>query len=288
LNPSNRAQSLRSWWLSAFGRLASGATPQQATDHLKTIAPAVMKATLPPDFSGDGVEKYLANTLHATPVWSGVSDVRNTFGNVLIVLLAATGIVLLIACANLANLLLARGSVRQKEIAVRLAVGASRSRVVGQLLVESAVLVAMGAIAGLVVARGLASVLVAQLADGMGPIFLDVQWNLNVLGFTAGIAGLTCLLFGLAPAMQATALAPATAMRASGRGVTQAPDRFRFRRALLVGQVSLSLVLLLGALLFTRTLYNLMTVDAGFDQHVVVAGPQDSGRGRARSTAPVA
>ncbi|HTM31364.1 MAG TPA: ABC transporter permease [Vicinamibacterales bacterium] len=272
LNPSNRLETRRSWWLSAVGRLPSGVSARQATEHLKAIAPAVMKSTVPPDSSGDGIERYLANTLQASPLLSGVSDVRDTFGTILIVLLAGTAIVLLIACANLASLLLARGTARQKEIAVRLAIGASRRRVVRQLLVESAILVAAGVGAGTIVARGLTSVVVTQLADGMGPVFLDIQWNLNVLGFTAGIAALTCLLCGLAPALKATALAPAAAMRADGRGTTQGPDRFRFRRLLLIGQVGLSVVLLLGAVLFTRTLYNLLNVNVGFDQQVVVAG----------------
>ena len=272
LNASNRLQSPRSWWLSVFARLSPGVSVDQATGQLTAMAPAIMKATVPPDYSGEGIEKYLANKLHASVVLSGVSDVRDTFEQVLIVLLAATGMVLLIACANLANLLLARGSARQKEIAVRLAVGASRHRIVRQLLVESAVLVVVGAGAGLVVARGLTSVLLTQLTTSMRPVFLDVQWNLNVLGFTAGLAAVTCLLFGLAPAMKATALAPAAAIRAGSRGLTPDHERFRFRRALLVGQVSLSLVLLVGALLFTRTLYNLARVDAGFDQQVVIAG----------------
>jgi predicted permease len=272
LNPMKRQHSVQNWWLSAVGRMPPGVTAEQATEHLAAIAPSIMKATVRPDYTSEGIEKYLANRLHATPLWSGVSDIRETFGKVLMVLLGATGIVLLIACANLANLLLARASAREREIAVRLAVGASRRRVVRQLLVESAVLVAIGAAAGLVVAQQLTSVLLTQLAVGMGPVFLDVQWNRNVLGFTVALAGLTCLLFGLAPAMKATALAPAAAIRAGGRGVTPDLERFRFRRALLVGQVSLSLVLLVGAFLFTRTLYNLATVDAGFDQHVLVAG----------------
>jgi putative ABC transport system permease protein len=112
-------------------------------------------------------------------------------------------------------------------------------------------------------------VLVAQLAGGMGSVFVDLTWNMNVFGFTAGVSLVACLLFGLAPAAKATALSPAIALRTGGRGLTESRSRFGVRRVLVVTQVALSLVLLFGALLFTRTLYNLLTIDPGFNQDVV-------------------
>jgi predicted permease len=121
------------------------------------------------------------------------------------------------------------------------------------------------------VASALTSVLVAQLAAGMGALFLDLRWDLTIFAFTAAVAGLACLLFGLAPALKATSLAPAMALKAGGRGLTDARERFGLRRMLVVAQVALSLVLLLGALLFTQTLYNVLTVDVGFSQHVIHA-----------------
>ena len=265
----NRVASNREWWLSAIGRLAPGRTPEQANDSLIAISPAVMEHTAPFDYTAEAVQLHRKAKLEAVPAASGVSDVRDAFAEPLVLLLAATGLVLLIACANLANLLLARATAREREIAVRLAIGASRRRIVRQLLVESVLLAVLGTALGIGVARGLSDLLVAQLAGGMGPVFIDLAWNLTVLGFTSGVSMLACLLFGLAPAFRATALAPALALKAGGRGSTAGGARFGLRRVLVVSQVALSLVLLIGALLFTRTLYNLLTIDAGFDQNLV-------------------
>ena len=266
----NRLESKREWWLAVMGRLAPGWTPQQANDHMVAISPSVMVDTAPGDYTAEAVQKHLKNKLSVARASAGVSDVREEFGEPLLVLLAATGLVLLIACANLANLLLARATVREREVAVRLAIGASRGRVVGQLLVESVLLAAIGSVLGVVVARVLSQLLVAQLAGGMGALFIDLTWNFKVFGFTAGVSLLACLLFGLAPALRATALAPAAALKSGGRGTTEGRERFGLRRALVVAQVALSLVLMIGALLFTRTLYNILTIDAGFDQNLVV------------------
>src|SRR6185503_10966972 len=156
-------------------------------------------------------------------------------------------------------LLLARATAREREIAVRLSIGASRGRLVRQLIVESLMLAAVGTTLGLFVARGLSAVLVAQLAGGMSSLFLDLGWNFKVLGFTTGVALLACVLFGVAPAIKATALAPAVALRTGGRGLTASRERFGLRRSLVIAQVALSLVLLIGALMFTRTLYNILT-----------------------------
>ncbi|HUQ89548.1 MAG TPA: ABC transporter permease [Vicinamibacterales bacterium] len=265
----DRFESKREWWLAVVGRLAPGRTLQQANDQLIAISPSFMAATIPPGYSADDEKKYRAARLTALPSTAGVSDVREQFGEPLAVLLAATGLVLLIACANLANLLLARATARRKEIAVRLAIGASRRRIVSQLMVESIVIAMLGSVLAVGVARALTQVLIAQLAAGMGAIFLDLSWNATAFGFTACVATLACLLFGLAPAMQATSLAPSAALKAGGRGNSEARERFGLRRGLVVAQVALSLVLLVGALLFTRTLYNVLTIDAGFDQDLL-------------------
>jgi len=174
--------------------------------------------------------------------------------------------VLLIACANLANLMLARASAREKEIAVRLALGASRARLIRQLLSESLLLACAGAVCGILLARILSGVLVAMISTQSQTMFLDLSTDYRVLGFTALLAVLTCILFGLAPAVRATRSSPASAMRASGRGLTAHRERFGLRRILVVTQVALSLVLLVGALLFVGSLRNLMNVDAGFRQ----------------------
>ena len=171
---------------------------------------------------------------------------------------------LLIACANLANLLLARASVREREIAVRLAIGASRGRLVRQLLAESLLLAVFGAVLGTALAQGLSRGLVAFLNTSNNPIFVGIGIDTRMLGFTAAVAVTACLLFGLVPAFRATHLAPAAAMRGAGRGMTAGRERFSLRRALVATQVALSLVLLVGALLFVRSLRNLLAVDAGF------------------------
>jgi predicted lysophospholipase L1 biosynthesis ABC-type transport system permease subunit len=178
--------------------------------------------------------------------------------------------VLLVACANLANLLLARAETRQREIAVRQALGATRTRLVRQLLVESLLLAAAGAALGVWLAQTLSRLLVAFLSTSADPIFLDLSLDWRALGFAAGLAALTCLLFGLAPAIRATRTEPGEVMKAGGRGVTTGRERFSLRRALVVAQVALSLVLLAGALLFSRSLGKLLTVDTGFRQEGVL------------------
>jgi putative ABC transport system permease protein len=179
--------------------------------------------------------------------------------------------VLLIACANLANLLLARASVREREIAIRLAIGASRARLIGQLLVESMMLSIAGTVVGAFIAQGLSRGLIAFLSSPNDPVFVGLGLDLRMLAFTAAIAVGTCLLFGLAPALRATRITPASAMRAGGRGLTTGRERFGLRRILVVAQVSLSLVLLVGALLFVRSLQKLLAVDAGFRAEGVTA-----------------
>jgi predicted permease len=263
-NPFQDAR--RVWWLALMGRLKPGWTLARATAQLEAISPAVFEATLPPHFQADDVKAFLSYKLKAISAENGFSDLRADYSNPLWMLLAIAGLVLLIACANLANLMLARASAREKEIAVRLALGASRARLIRQLLSESLLLAFTGATCGILLARLLQSVLVAMISTQADTMFLDLSPDYRVLGFTAGVAVLTCILFGLAPALRATKPSPASAMRSSGRGLTANKERFGLRRALVVTQVALSLVLLVGALLFVGSLRNLMTVDAGFRQ----------------------
>lgn len=266
-----RAPLRHAWWLSAMGRLKSGWTPERATAHLQTLSPRIMQATLPERYRPDQAKRFLANKLAVTPGATGVSGLRRRYETPLWMLLATTGAVLLIACANLANLLLARASVREKEIAVRLAIGAARGRVIRQLLSESLLLAVLGTVLGAALAQALSRALVAFLTTENSPLFVGLGMDWRVLAFTAALAVGTCLLFGLVPAWRATRLSPASAMKASGRGTTAGRERHRLRRALVVTQVALSLVLLTGAMLFVRSLQNLMNVDAGFRPEGVVA-----------------
>jgi putative ABC transport system permease protein len=252
------------FWLSAMGRLKPGWTLERANAHLQTISPAVTQAGLPPEYRPEDAKRFLANKLEATSAATGVSGLRRQYERPLWLLLATTALVLLIACANLANLLLARASIREREIAVRQAIGASRVRLVTQLLSESLLLAAIGAALGVGLAHGISTALVAFLSTPNNPVFIGLGIDLRVLGFTSALAILTCLLFGLVPALRATRLAPASVMRASGRGLSSGKERFSLRRALIVTQVALSMVLLVGAMLFSRSLQKLLGVDPGF------------------------
>jgi len=258
------------WWLALMGRLKPGWTLERATAQLEVISPALFEATLPQRFQAEDAKTYLSYKLKAFPAENGFSELRSDYSNPLWMLLAIAGLVLLIACANLANLMLARASAREKEIAVRLALGASRARLIRQLLSESLLLAVAGAISGILLARVLSGVLVAMISTQSDTMFLNLAPDYRVLGFTAALAVLTCILFGLAPALRATKSSPASAMRASGRGLTANRERFGLRRILVVTQVALSLVLLVGALLFVGSLRNLLTVDAGFRQNGIL------------------
>jgi putative ABC transport system permease protein len=258
------------WWLSMMGRLKPGWTAKSATAHLHALSPGIMRATLPPGYKSDLAKRYLANKLAATEAGTGVSGLREQYERPLWLLMATTGLVLLIACANLANLLLARATVREPEIAVRLAIGASRWRLVRQLLAESLLLAIAGAALGAGLALVLSRALVMFISTSDTPLFVDIALDWRMLGFTAALAVLTCVLFGLLPALRATYLSPVSAMRAGGRSVTAGRERFSLRRALVATQVALSLVLLVGALLFVRSLHNLLTTDAGFQPEGVL------------------
>jgi len=259
------------WWLSLMGRLKPGWTLVKANAQLQAISPAVMRESLPPSYRPDGAKKYLTNKLKVTSGATGVSNLRREYGDPLWILLATTGLVLLIACANLANLLLARASVREREIAVRQAIGASRSRLVGQLLSESLLLALFGAGLGAALAAVLSRGLIAFLTTDGNHMFVGLGTDWRVLGFTAAIAIATCVIFGLAPALRATQVAPSSVMRASGRGLTSGREKFGLRRILVVAQVAMSLMLLAGALLFVRSLQKLLAVDPGFRPEGIVA-----------------
>lgn len=258
------------WWLAAIGRLKPGWTAQSAGTHLRTLSPGIMQATLPPGYTAALAKGFLENKLLARETGTGISDLRQEYERPLWILMAITALVLLIACANIANLLLARAAVREPEIAVRLAIGASRWRLVRQLLVESLLLALAGGALGAGIALALSRTLVSLISAPNNPIFIDLDLDWRALAFTLGLGVLTCLLFGLAPALRAAYLSPVSAMRSGGRSVTAGRERFSLRRGLIATQAALSLVLLFGALLFTRSFHKLLTVDAGFNPQGVL------------------
>jgi putative ABC transport system permease protein len=258
------------WWLTVTGRLKPGWSIEQATTQMQAISPGLFETALPANYPPASMKDYLASRLIAVPAGAGVSQLREEYEQSLWLLLAIAGSVLLVACANLANLLLARASARERELAVRHALGASRLRIIRQLLVESLLLAVAGALLGAALAQGLSRFLVSFLSTGTNPVFLDLTPDWRVLTFAIGLAVLTCLLFGLAPAIRATRMEPGVVLKTGGRGMTASRERFSLRRALVVAQVALSLVLVAGALLFSRSLGKLLTVDTGFQREGVL------------------
>ncbi|HYM24402.1 MAG TPA: ABC transporter permease [Vicinamibacterales bacterium] len=252
------------WFLSIFGRLKDGWTVERATAHLASFSEPLFRETVSPRYAADDARDYLAFRLAAFPAGTGVSSLRRQYESPLWVLLATTTVVLLIACANLANLMLARATARDREVAVRLAIGASRGRVVRQMLAESLLIAAVGAGAGALVAQGLSRFLVNFLTNDSNRLFVAIALDWRTFVFTSLLAVATCLLFGLMPAVRATRTAPAAAMKAGSRGSSDSRERFGLRRALVIVQVALSMVLVVGALLFVRSLRNLTTLDPGF------------------------
>jgi predicted permease len=266
-----RIPSATAWWLSLMGRLKPGWSLPRANAQIQAVSPNVMRDSLPNSYRPDDAKKYLANKLTVSSGATGVSGLRRDYQDPLWILLATTGLVLLIACANLANLLLARASVREREIAIRQAMGASRGRLVAQLLSESMLLALAGAALGAGLAALLSRGLIAFLTTEGNKMFVGLAMDWRILGFTAGVAMLTCVLFGLVPALRATRVSPASVMRAGGRGLTGGREKFSLRRILVVAQVAMSLVLLAGALLFVRSLQKLLAVDPGFRPEGIVA-----------------
>jgi predicted permease len=258
------------WFLAGLARLKPGVTVDQASAQLAGLSRQILSSTVSPRYTAEDAKSYLEMVIGARTATAGLSALRRTYGDSLNLLLGVTALVLLIACANLANLLLARATAREREVAIRLAIGASRRRIVRQMLSESLLIAAIGAAAGLLAARWLSRSLVAFLSSNDSPLFVDLSLNWKMFGFTAAVAIAACLLFGLAPALRATRTSPGASMKAGSRGTTDGRERFGLRRGLVVLQVALSLVLVFGALLLTRSLRNLTTMDPGFRQDGVM------------------
>jgi predicted permease len=214
-------------------------------------------------------QAFLRARLELEPGNRGLSTLRRSYSQPLLLLMAMVGLVLLIACANLANLLLARAAAREREIAVRLSVGASRVRLVRQLLTECLLLSIFGGLLGFLVAHWCSAIFPKWASSGATPIPLSLAPDAHVLIFSTTIAVLTGILFGLAPALQGTRVEPGQALKVGGRGFSNtggAGTGWSFKQALVAAQVALSLVLLVGAGLFLRTLRNFTELDPGFDR----------------------
>ena len=256
----------RRWsWVRVFARLKPGISREQAQASVQPYFQSMLQQeVLEPGFaqaSRASRERYLKNQLQVLDASRGRSGFRRQMTTPLWVLMATAGGVLLIACANIANLLLARGTARQREMAVRLALGATRRRLVRQLLVESVLLALAGGLAGVAIAMVGAPLVLSFFAhpDSPNPISTAPDWR--ILAFTFGTAALTGILFGLAPAIQGTRPNVAPTLKDESGSVVS--NRGGLRKALVAVQIGISLMLLIGAALFVRTLDNLLKVDIG-------------------------
>jgi len=261
--PQSQLDGRSTWWLSVMFRLRTDQSIDAATAALRGVQPQIREATLPTDWPAEMLTRYLNEPLELSPAATGMSEARRHYREPLLALMGIVGLVLLVACANVANLLLARAAARQHELSARLALGASHGRLIRQLIAESLVLALPGAVVGLTLALWGSRFLVAQLATSESAVALALPLDWRLLGFLTGLSIATALAFGLAPAWRtrrvdaSDAVGHATHSRVTRRGAVSGP--------LVVGQVALSLVLVVVAALLGRTFSALATRDLGFD-----------------------
>jgi putative ABC transport system permease protein len=253
------------------GRPKPSVTSRQVTARLRTLAPGIMQSTLPLDQREEDKQSYLRRTFDIRPAENGLSYLRSEYRPTLLALMAMVGVVLSIACANVANLLLARATLRQREIAIRLALGSGRGRVIRQLLTESLLLSVAGAALGALFARWGSRLLVGFLSSTGNQVVLDLSIDLRVLAFTVAVALFTGIIFGLVPAWRSAQIQPQVAMKANARGIAEGHTRFSLGKGLVMAQVAMSLLLLIGAGLLVGTFRKLGTLDPGFrPEHVLL------------------
>ena len=268
----------RSRWVNVFARLKPGVGMAQAQASLQPFYHQMLEMEVQqPAFRNASAytrEQFLKSTIQVLPGSQGRSDLRQQFRTPLLLLMGIVGLVLLIACANLAGLLIARAAARQKEIAVRLALGAVRFRIIRQLLVESLLLSFAGGAAGLLLAMWTAGALLGMLPQRDTPLNISTAPDLRVLLFTLAVSVLTGIIFGLAPAIQTTRPQLAATLKNEANAV--AGGHVGFRKGLVVAQVMLSLLLLIGAGLFVRSLKNLKDLGPGFPTDHLISFAIDS------------
>ncbi len=275
--PFARWNNRNNWWITAVGRLRAGASIQKAEGELSAISKSQEEAERLR--AADSRFVNTGNPVRLMPAARGYSSTRNRLEKPLLIVMVVVGLVLLIACANVANLMLARGAARQREIAVRLAVGASRGRLTAQLLTESLTLAVLGGIAGLAVSyAGVQALLeyLPQMGSAKATLAVTPDWRL--FSFTAAVSLLTGVLFGLVPALQSTRPSLTLALKEGTPGAGS--SRFGLRNALVVTQVALSLLLVIGAGLFTRSMDQLRSIEPGFRRDhatLVTVDPTRSG-----------
>ena len=257
----------RARWVQVFGRLKPGWTVRSAQAPLQGLYAQIRQyeMTLPAarEWSAFSRERFMQGKLLVAPAAVGYSPLRNDFSTALIVLMCMVGLVLLIACANVANLLIARAFMRQKEIAVRLSLGCSRAALVRQLLVESMVLAFIGGVAGVAIAATLTRMLLALVPSNGQPVLIAARPDLRILAFTLALTFVTGIVFGLVPALRASRPDPWTTLKDTLGSIAGGSGSIVLRKGLVAVQVALSFLLLFGAGLFVRSLQNLKTTETG-------------------------
>jgi predicted permease len=252
-------------WLNAFGRLKPGVTQARAQTEIDVLFRGIIENGYPSTLDAETRKQALDQRIKLHDARTGTFGGRDDFAQQLRVLLWASVVVLLIACINVANLLLARATARTKEVGVRLSIGASRLRLVRQFLTESLMLSLLGGLAGLLLAWVASRGLVLLLSERREDFALAPRLDWHVLGFTIGVTLLTGVLFGLAPALRGTRVNLNDTLRDSGR-TTASGSKLNLAKGLVIVQVALSLLLVAGAGLFLRTLWNLQSVNLGYQK----------------------
>ncbi|HLJ41133.1 MAG TPA: ABC transporter permease, partial [Candidatus Acidoferrales bacterium] len=263
------------WWFHVIARQKPEINNEQISARLAVLSPQIFAETVPTNWKPSDQKRFLGWTLTALPAGTGISNLRSQYDLPLKTLMAIAGFVLLLACTNIASLMLARAASRSKEIGVRLALGASRPRLVRQLLTESVLLSCSGALLGILFAQWGSRLVVDYISTGRDKISLDLTLDSRVLIFTAAAAILTGLLFGVLPAFRATRVSLADAMKGPPSTKTKVDARFRAGRWMVAAQLAISLVLVATTGLFVRSFANLVNLDAGFDRNNVLLANVD-------------
>lgn len=263
----------RDYWLAIIGRLKPGMTIAQTEEAVRPAYRAILEEVLPQmgNWSAETRQRFIDKRIVLDPGAQGREILQRDTRRPLLVLMGMVGLVLLIACANVANLLIARGAARQREVAVRMALGAGRFRLMRQFMVESLILFLIGGAVGLLVASWTLSALVAAIPNNFGALSLSSQIDLRLLAFNFALASITGLIFSLTPAWRSTSLNLERVLREEGSSVSGGLSQVRFRKALVVSQIVLTAALLVGAGLFARSLNNLATLDLGMRPDHVIA-----------------
>ena len=263
------------------GRLRQGMDVGQAQGEMSVVFDQILEQRGPAarleSLTPEEREEILGRRIELTPGGKGLRGLREQIGDPVLVMMIIVALVLLIACANVAMLMLAKATRRRKEFAVRISLGASRGRLLRQLLAESVFLTAMGGLLGILLASWSVSSLLSLLSSGPNPIKLLISPDLRLIAYTACILGLTVLMFGLVPALRATSVEVAPTLKENSSGVIGGKNRIGVGKVLVVIQVALSLLLLVGAGLFVRTLRNLKSLGVGFKPEAVLIATTDPG-----------